>query len=400
MPSPKRCAPEGGCEVATTSLPATRAVLRDALRHEQSVARTIAVLLIPVVLLLVIGLGAMLSASSVVGLRETGDNLHYFKRHLIWLVIGIVGMVVAASIPLRWWRRLAFPLFAVSMLLLGAVLVVGIHAGGASRWLALGPITLQPSEIAKLTTVLFLATIVSRTENTMLRFRDFLWPVALSAGSVVALVILQPDFGTALLIAAGAFAVLTASAAPFGYVAGSAIIAAGLATVAAVSAPYRWARVTAFLDLQGDPFHSSYQAIQGLVALGTGGLFGVGLGASRARWSFLPNAHTDFVFAILGEETGLVGSLVVVTLFATLALTGTAIALRCTDRFGRLVAIGITTWITVQALVNIGGVVGLLPITGVPLPFMSFGGTALVTSLVAVGVLVGVARHFPETTRR
>jgi cell division protein FtsW len=379
--------------MATVALPASRAAARVARRREASVARSVVMLLVPVVLLVVVGLGAMLSASSVLGLREAGDGLYYFKRHVTWLIIGVPAMVVAAFIPLRWWRRMSFPLFLMSFVLLVAVLAVGVRAGGATRWLVVGPITIQPAEVAKLATILFLATLVSRKETTMFRFRDFLWPVALSAGVVAAAVIRQPDFGTVLIIGAGSFAVLMASAAPLGYVVGSAILASGMAVLAAISAPYRWARITAFLDLHGDPLHSSYQAMQGLVALGTGGLFGVGLGASRARWSFLPNAHTDFVFAILGEETGLAGSLVVVGLFIVLAIAGTLIALRCADRFGRLTAIGITTWLSVQALVNIGGVTGLLPITGVPLPFMSFGGTSLVVSMVGIGVIVSVARH-------
>jgi cell division protein FtsW len=161
---------------------------------------------------------------------------------------------------------------------------------------------------------------------------------------------------------------------------------------AAIASPYRWARVTSFLDLSADPLGGGYQAVQSLVALGSGGLFGVGLGASRARWSFLPNAHTDFIFSIIGEETGLAGSLVVVLLFVALTVTGTLIAYRASDRFGRLVAIGITAWLVGQALVNVGGVTGVLPITGVPLPFVSFGGSALVTEMAAVGLLVSVAR--------
>jgi cell division protein FtsW len=344
-------------------------------------------------LLLVIGLGSILSASSVPGLRETGDGLFYFKRQILWLVAGLAGLVIAASMPMRWWRRLAFPLFITTVVLLVAVLLVGVRSNGAQRWLQAGPITLQPSEIAKLTTILFLATIVSRRENSMHRIRDFFWPVALSVGLVSSLVIAQPDLGTTLLVAAGAFAVLVASAAPFSYVFGSALLGSTAAFAAAATSPYRWARVTAFLDLQSDPLGSSYQAVQSLVALGTGGLWGVGLGASRARWSFLPNAHTDFVFAILGEETGLAGSLSVLFLFLLVTVAGTVIALRATDRFGRLVAIGITTWLTAQALVNIGGVTGLLPITGVPLPFVSFGGSALVVAMVGVGVLISVARN-------
>jgi cell division protein FtsW len=378
--------------VATVAVP-SRVALREAQRREQSITRAVVFLMVPVVLLLVVGLGAMLSASSVVGLRETGDSIYYFKRHVVWLVVGVVGMVVAALMPMGWWRRLAFPAFLGTIALLVAVLALGVRSGGATRWLAVGPVTVQPSEAAKLATILLLATVMSRRERWIAGFWSFLAPVVLSSGVVIGLVMLQPDFGTTVVIAAASFAIMLASAAPFGYVVGSAIGAAGLGVVGAISAPYRWQRVTAFLDLQSDPFHSSYQAIQGLVALGTGGLFGVGLGASRARWSYLPNAHTDFVFAILGEETGLAGSLLVVALFVALTLAGTMIARNCPDRFGRLAAIGITGWLSVQALINIGGVVGLLPITGVPLPFMSFGGTALVVSLIGVGILVSIARY-------
>ncbi|MCH7585856.1 MAG: cell division protein FtsW, partial [Acidobacteria bacterium] len=308
----------------------------------------------------------------------------------------LASLILAATIPLRWWRKMAFPLFVATVGLLLAVLLVGVRSNGAQRWLQIGPITIQPSEIAKLTTILFLATIVSRRENSMNRIRDFFWPVAGSVGIVAFLVILQPDLGTTLLVAAGAFAVLFASAAPFPYIIGSALLGGSAALLAALVSPYRWARVTAFLDLQSDPLGSSYQAVQSLVALGTGGLWGVGLGASRARWSFLPNAHTDFVFSILGEESGLAGSLTVVFLFVLLTVAGTVIAHRAADRFGRLLAIGITTWIATQAIVNIGGVTGVLPITGVPLPFVSFGGTALVMSMIGVGVLVSIARHQPN----
>jgi cell division protein FtsW len=280
-----------------------------------------------------------------------------------------------------------------------AVQLVGTRVGGAERWLSVGPIGLQPSEFAKLATVLFLATLVSRREDSMHRFRDFFWPVAGSVGVVGALVILQPDLGTTLLIAAGGFAVLVASAAPLAFVLGGGLIGAGGAVAAALLSPYRWERVTSFLDVTADPLGSGYQAMQSLVALGTGGLFGVGLGASRARWSFLPNAHTDFIFAIVGEETGLAGTLAVVLLFIVFTVAGTLVALHSTDRFGRLVAIGITTWLAAQALVNVGGVTGVLPITGVPLPFVSFGGSALLTEMVGVGILVGIVRQPPSPER-
>ncbi|HSQ36853.1 MAG TPA: putative lipid II flippase FtsW [Acidimicrobiia bacterium] len=358
-------------------------------------SRLTVALLIPVGLLAVVGLGAILSASSVYALESQQDSLFYFKRQLMWLAAGVVGLAAAAALPVRWWRRLAFPFFVTTLLLLAAVQLMGIRVSGSERWLALGPVTLQPSEFAKLATVLFLATLVSRREDSMHRFRHFFWPVAGSVGVVGILVMLQPDLGTTLLIAAGGFAVLVASAAPLAYVLGGGAIGAAGAVAAALLSPYRWERVVSFLDVNSDPLGSGYQAMQSLVALGTGGLFGVGLGASRARWSFLPNAHTDFIFAIVGEETGLAGSLAVVLLFAVLTVAGILTALHCSDRFGRLVAIGITTWLVAQALVNIGGVTGVLPITGVPLPFVSFGGSALLTEMVGVGILVAIVRQSP-----
>jgi len=375
-----------------------RRAMREAERARLRASRAVVFLAIPVVLLIVVGLGAILSASSVPALRETGDGLHYFKMQIVGLVIGMVGLLAAVWIPLRWWRRMSSFLFVGTVLLLVAVLVMGVTAGGATRWLAVGPVAVQPSEIAKLTTILFLATLVSRKETSMHRLRDFFWPIAVSVGVVSALVLYQPDLGTTLLICAGAYAVLFASAAPFVWVGGSAVLGSLAAFVAAVSSPYRWARVTSFLDLASDPLGGGYQATQSLVALGTGGLFGVGLGASRARWSFLPNAHTDFVFSIIGEETGLLGSLTVILLFVWLAVAGMVVAHRAADRFGRLVAVGLTTWLAAQGVVNLGGVTGVLPITGVPLPFVSYGGSALVVSLVAVGILIRVAREMPVET--
>ena len=378
------------------SIVTTERGVREAERAMGRPARLTVLLLIPVVLLIVVGLGAILSASSVLGLRESGDGLYYFKRQVAWLGFGTVAMVGASLVPMKWWRRMSFPLFLATVLMLAATLVIGTRAYGSQRWIFAGPISIQPSEIAKLTTILFLATLVSRKENSMHRIRDFLWPVVGSVGVVAALVIVQPDLGTTLLVTAGAFAVLFASAAPFRYVIGGALLSSGAAVLAARSSPYRWARVTSFLDITSDPLGSSYQAVQSLVALGTGGLFGVGLGASRARWSFLPNAHTDFIFSIIGEETGLAGSLAVIALLMALTGAGAAIAYFAEDRFGRLLAIGITTWLVAQALVNIGGVTGVMPITGVPLPFVSFGGSALVTEMVAVGVLISVIRHRGE----
>lgn len=377
---------------SVVSIGSTRRRARTRARAQAASTRVVVLLLVPVALLVVVGLGALLSASSVVSIRETGDSLYYFKRQLIWAGLGIVGLAVASQLPYRLYARLALPLLALSVLGLLAVRQFGVVDGGSRRWLDVGPIALQPSEFAKFAVIAFLAMIMAKREDTISSFSDFLWPLALSLGVVGVLVMSQPDMGTTLIIAFGAFAVLVASRAPLGYVIGTGMMAGLGAVVLAAVEPYRWARMTAFIDPFADSLDTGFQAVQSLVALGTGGAFGVGLGLSRARWSFLPNAHTDFIFAIVGEETGFAGGAVVLLLFAAFAIAGTAIALRTRDRFGRLLAVGIVTWISCQALVNIGGVIALLPITGVPLPFMSFGGNALLINLIAVGVLINIGK--------
>ena len=355
--------------------------------------------LLPVAILLIVGLGALMSSSSVIGLRDAGDKLFYFKRQLIFIGGGIASFLVALRVPYRWYRKMAVPLMLMAIAGLVATLVIGEVRNGSRRWIDLGPVSLQASEFAKFAVVVFLAHVMTRKEQWLHEFGHVFWPVMGSVGTVGLLLLLQPDLGTTLLIAAAAFIVLAASAAPFRHLGKLAAMGGLGAVLLAYTQPYRWERVTSFLNPESDPLGSGLQAIQGLVALGTGGWFGVGLGASRARWFFLPHAHTDFIFAIIGEETGLAGSLIVLALFMLFAVVGTGIAMRAPDRFGRLLAIGIVGWLSVQALVNIGGVTGVLPITGVPLPFVSSGGSAMMVNLAAVGVVVNVARSRGRRTR-
>lgn len=361
----------------------------------QSRERHAVLLLVPVAMLLIVGLGAMLSASSVVGIREWGDHLWYFKKQLMWVGLGLAAFVVAVRIPYRAYRSIALLLYLLSVAALVATLFIGDERGGAQRWIEVGPVTIQAAEFAKFATVALLAAVLTKKERWLSHLPHFVWPVSIILGVVGVLLLAQPDFGTFLLITAAAFAVMMASAAPFRYVFGLWALGVAMATALAVALPYRRERITSFLDPMADPLNTGHQAVQSLVALGTGGWFGVGLGASRARWSFLPNAHTDFIFSIIGEETGLAGSMLVVVLFVMFAVVGTRIALQAPDKFGRLLATGIVAWLTFQALVNIGGVVGVLPITGVPLPFVSAGGNAMVVNLAAVGVLVNIARSSP-----
>ncbi len=357
-------------------------------------------LVVAVVMLLIIGLGAMLSASSVVSIRETGDHLFYIKRQILWVGIGMAAFGVATRVPYHLYQRFAVPIYVLAVAALVATLAFGDVRGGARRWIEVGPVTLQPSEFAKLATVIVLAAILVRKGPLLRRLGHFLVPVLVILGTVSALLLLQPDYGTTLLIGGAAFAVMIASTAPIGFLAGVATLGGVMAVVGAMASNYRRDRITGFLDPFADPLDTGHQAVQSLVALGTGGWFGVGLGASRARWSFLPNAHTDFIFAIIGEETGFVGASLVIVLFALLGYIGIRIALRAPDMFGRLLAVGIVAWLSLQALINIGGVVGALPITGVPLPFVSSGGNAMLINLAAVGILVNIARSTPAAGRR
>jgi len=293
----------------------------------------------------------------------------------------------------RIYRRLAVPIYLAAVALLVLVLVAGISVTGSKRWLSLGPFTLQVSEFAKFAVIVALAAVLDKKRRLLGDFGHFLAPVAVILGIVGLGVMLEPDLGTTVVIAAAGLAVMMASHAPTRFtlaVAGGSVAAGG---VMALAEPYRFARITGFLDPWADAAGTGYQLIQGYLALGTGGLFGVGLGASRARWFFLPNAHTDFIFAIIGEETGLVGAAAVLALFLILTLAGWAVSSRAPDDFGRMLAAGITAWFAVQAIVNIGGVLGVMPITGITLPFVSYGSSALVVSMAALGVLANIAQH-------
>jgi cell division protein FtsW len=244
-----------------------------------------------------------------------------------------------------------------------------------------------------LAVILCLALVLDRKAKLLSRFGHFIVPVVAIVGTIGYLMMKQPDLGTLIVIAAAAMAVVLTSSTPFRFVMAISASAVASAVVLAFGASYRLSRFEGFLNPWGTASNEGYQLVQGYYALSNGGLFGVGLGASRARWSYLPNAHTDFIFAIIGEETGLIGSLTVVSLFAVLALAGWIVALRAPDAFGRMVAAGITVWLSFQALVNIGGVLGLMPITGIALPFVSFGSAALIVSMAALGILVNIAQQ-------
>ncbi len=348
-------------------------------------------LLIVVSMLLVIGLGAMLSASSVVSISANADQFSLFTKQVMWVGLGLGALVIAAFVPYDFWRRIALPAYLAVVAGLILTIAVGDERGGATRWIVLGPITVQVAEFAKFAALALLAAVLTKKRDLLNDIRHVVVPVGVILGTVAFLLLMQPDFGNMLLIVVPAFILLLASTVPLRFVFGLGSLGALLLAAIAMSADYRKDRLLSFLDPFAQAKGSGLQAVQSMVALGTGGFFGVGLGQSRARWSWLPNAHTDFIFAIIGEETGFAGAIIVVTLFTLLAGVGVSIAFRAPDMFGRLLAVGIVAWLSVQALVNIGGVVAVLPITGVPLPFISSGGNAMLVNLFAIGVLLNIS---------
>jgi cell division protein FtsW len=375
-----------------TPISQVRAAARDRAELVKANNRTTTALLVVVVVLVVIGLGATQSASSAIAIDWTEDRFYFFRRQLIGVGGGVLALLITSRIPYTFYRKLAVPAFLATIVLLIAVLVAGTTRGGATRWLSIGGFMFQPSELAKITVVFILAFILERKHKLLTRFSHLLVPLLATVGIVGILIIRQPDLGTLVVVGAAAMAVVMASDTPFRYVALLAVLAVLVTTFLAFDETYRVSRIVGFLDPYADSQGKGYQLIQGYHALGNGGIFGVGLGASRARWFYLPNAHTDFIFAIIGEETGLIGGLTLIGLFVVLAVAGWMVAARAPDRFGMMVATGLTVWISLQALINIGGVLGAMPITGIALPFVSFGSTALIVAMAAIGILVNISQ--------
>ena len=356
---------------------------------------TAVLLVATVVVLNVVGVVMVLSASSVTSLTDYGSPWYFFERQLFWTVLGIVAFAVAARTDYRRWRRFVRPMLVTSAVLLFAVLVpgVGVYVAGSRRWIGSGSWHFQPSELAKLALLLYAADLLGRRADVRADWRNTVRPVVLVLVVLAGLVLVEPDLASALVLALIVATVLVAAGVSRRHLAMLGAGGGALVGILAIAEPYRRARMLTFLHPFADASNAGYQISQSLIALGSGGWTGVGLGAGRAKWNFLPNAYTDFIFAVIGEELGLLGCVLVVGLFVGVAVLGTRAALRAPDRFGALLAAGITTWIVGQAIINMGAVVGLLPVSGIPLPFISFGGTSLVTTMLAAGILTNVARQ-------
>ncbi|MEW6171464.1 MAG: putative lipid II flippase FtsW [Bacillota bacterium] len=352
------------------------------------------ILFLSVLTLMSIGVVMVFSASEYAALVRFHDSFYFFKRQFFWAVIGVIGMIFFLKYDCRNFKQHALLLLGVSFLLLLVVLIPGVgHAShGAQRWIDIGPLRFQPSEIIKFGMVVFTAYGLSIQRPGPRGLRTML-PFLVIAGVAAGLILLQPDLGTAMALMGTVFTMLFCAGASM-----PALGSIGLCGVAAVGAaiylePYRMRRFLAFIDPWKDPLGSGFHIIQSLYALGSGGLFGMGLGQGKQKFLYLPEQHTDFIFAVIGEELGLIGTVLVVTLFIIFIWRGLRVALLAPDTFTSLLAAGITVGIGLQALINIGVVTGSLPITGIPLPFISYGGTSLVFTLSAVGVLLNISRQ-------
>lgn len=372
--------------------------------HRATVAGTgKRLVLISVLALSAFGLVMVYSASSVRDYQVFGNSAYHLARQAQWLLAGLCIMALAARLDLRVSERrlpahrdaamVGWAAWGLSVVGLLAVAVSGVERYGATRWLQVGPVSLQPSEFAKLGCVMVTALMLTRWKRGALTGFELAASVVMTSLPVLALVILQPDMGTAVSIALGVFALLILGGVDARALAGLAGAGAALGILLATSAEYRYERVLTYLDPWRDPSGAGYQIVQSLLAFGSGGVGGVGLGLSRQKFFYLPMAHTDFIFAIVGEELGLIGALCVVMAFAVFIVGGFMVAIGTRNEYDRLLAGGLTTLIGSQAVINMCAVTGLLPVTGIPLPFVSYGGSSLMFTLGCVGLVLGVARR-------
>jgi len=352
------------------------------------------VLVVVVLALTLLGIAMVYSASGIKALDALDDPRYFLGWQSLWATLGLIGMLVTTRVDYHRYRVLALPLLVLATGLLAAVLVpgVGTTVNGAARWLRAGPVGIQPAEFAKLALILYLAFWLGARRDRIERGGTAIGFVVVT-GVIGALVFAEPDLGTAIVIGAIALAMYFIAGARLWMFAALAMLSGVLAFAGALAHPERVERLLTFIDPWKDPRDAGYQAIQALYGLALGGLSGEGLGAGREKFGFLPFPYTDSIFAILGDELGLIGTLAVIMLFLVFAYRGVRIALRAPDATGALIATGVTTWLVFQAWVNMAVVASLIPMTGITLPFISYGGSSLCVGLIAVGILLNVGRQ-------
>ena len=343
-----------------------------------------------------VGLGTVMvfNASYFYAQDRYGDPFLFVRKHVVFLGCGVAAALAVSRVRLQWFERIARPLLLGFILVLALVLIpgLGVSHGGARRWIGIGAFSLQPSEFAKTVVVLYLAHSIARKRERMNQFSTGVLSHLIVVGLCVLLVAAQPDFGTAVILVLVLVFMLWGGGARPAHLMGLVLAAVPVVGVALVHAPYRWRRILAFLDPWRYSQDIAFQLVQSLIAFGSGGVTGVGLGGSQQKMFFLPEAHTDFIFALIGEELGVCGALLVLALFAVVGIRGFRIAMRHPDSFGSLLAFGVTLVILLEAVVNVGVVVGLLPTKGLALPFLSYGGSALIGTLVQIGILAALSR--------
>lgn len=350
-------------------------------------------LIISIVTIAAFGILMVYDSSVAIAIRDFSDQYYFVRQQALWLFVGIVCCVLVSKVNYHRWYALALPFFILTLILLSIVFIpgIGIRALGAHRWISFGPLVIQPAELAKLSLVIYLSAWLSFPEkNRIVAFLILLF-------LVVGLVVIEPDLGTSFIILTTALLLYFLSGAPMWQFLVLVPLFLGGAGALAVISPYRLQRLTTFLNPDVDPLGSSYHIRQILLSLGSGGLFGMGIGQSRQKYMYLPEANTDSIFAIIAEEVGFLGASALVALFLFLIWRGFRIARRAPDRFGRLLALGISSWIGLQTVVNLAAMVSLIPLTGVPLPLISYGGSSLVITLVGLGILLNISTYATST---
>lgn len=355
-------------------------------------------LLCAIVVLLFIGIVMVYSSSSYYALYQDKvfNSEFYFTKEIVWTVVGIIGMVVTMSIDYHIYKKWTPWLVIITIGLLVFVLFLGADINGARRWIRLGGLSLQPSELAKYVVVLYLALLIDKRRGKIKEFKGGTLYYLAIAAVFAGLIILEKNLSITAIIMMVAFIMILVGGAKLSHLFSLIPIglSAGLGLILMES--YRLQRLTSSLDPWADPSGDSYQLIQSLYALGSGGLFGVGLGNSRQKALFMPEPHNDFIFAIIGEELGLIGCIAIISIFIFIVIKGTYIAVKARDNYGYLLAIGIISVIAIQAIINIAVVTGSMPVTGVPMPLISYGGTSLVFNLCAIGILLNISRQSKE----
>jgi cell division protein FtsW len=358
-------------------------------------------ILVLAVCLTCLGVVMVFSSSSIMAVREYSDSLYFLKRQGAYAILGFGAMALLMRVDLGLLRKAAWPVLGLCALLLIAVLIPGVgkKVGGAARWLKVAGFTFQPAEFVKLGLVLFLAHSLARKQDKVKSFRFGFLPYLLVLAVLIGLLLAQPDLGSALTLAVVAIAMLLVAGTRLSYLAGIGLIAIPFLYFMVMNVDYRRRRILAFLNPWEDPSNSGFQIIQSWIAFGSGGAFGQGLGESKQKLFYLPEAHTDFIFSVIGEELGFVGVFVIAAMFMLLILRGLRTSLNAQDEFSCFLAFGVTLLIGMQAFVNMAVVMGMVPTKGLALPFISYGGTSLLTTLAAIGILLNVSRTLPGEIR-